>query len=472
MAPEDPVIEASTPRQYGHLLPLLAATTISVYLLIVIGATTAVTDGAAVCSTWPTCDGRLFVLDGGASMIAWGHRVGALLTGGLILATVAVASVRSSSPRILGAIAVAAGLYSVQIVIGAFTAISGAEPVVSGVHLAVGMTIFAILVVALAWSLEEHFQDRTDESVSTIPETPVPEPSADPHVAPSIEATVRAYFGLMKPRLMWLLCLVAFAGMALAAGPALTPATVVATLFGGVLAIGASGTFNHVLERDIDRQMARTASRPVATDIVPVRNAIAFGVVLATSSVFVFLVFVNAFAAALGVTAIIFYSVVYTIILKPNTVQNTVIGGFAGALPAIIGWVAVTGSIGWPAVLLATVIFLWTPAHFYNLALAYRDDYERAGFPMMPVVKGERLTRRHIVLYLGATLVAAAVLTTVETLGWTFAVLLVLLAIVFLVAVMELHRNQSTQAAFLSFHASNVFLGGILLAIVIDALLI
>jgi len=114
---------------------------------------------------------------------------------------------------------------------------------------------------------------------------------------------------------------------------------------------------------------------------------------------------VNALAAALGFAAILFYSVVYTVVLKPNTVQNTVIGGFAGSLPALIGWVAVTGRIGLPGLALAGVIFLWTPARFYNLALAW-EDYARGGFPMMPVVHGETVTRKHIVFYLGATLVA------------------------------------------------------------------
>ncbi|WP_449124946.1 UbiA family prenyltransferase, partial [Pseudomonas viridiflava] len=139
---------------------------------------------------------------------------------------------------------------------------------------------------------------------------------------------------------------------------------------------------------------------------------------------------VNALVAVLGLTAIVFYSVIYTLVLKPNTVQNTVIGGAAGALPALIGWVAADGSIGLPGVVLAIVIFLWTPAHFYNLALAYKDDYEAGGFPMMPVVRGETETRKHIVYYLGATLIAAGVLGVLTPLGWLYAVTSVLLGAV------------------------------------------
>ncbi|MFC4549275.1 heme o synthase, partial [Halorussus sp. GCM10023401] len=284
--------------------------------------------------------------------------------------------------------------------------------------------------------------------------------------------TASGYFRLMKPRLMWLLCLVASAGMALAAGPDhLRVETVVATLTGGVLSIGASGTFNHVLERDVDRKMARTSDRPTATDRIPVRNAIAFGVALAALSLAAFLT-VNLLAAALGMFAILFYSVVYTLLLKPNTVQNTVIGGFAGALPALIGWAAVTGEVGLPAVVLAGVIFLWTPAHFYNLALAYKDDYARGGFPMMPVVRGEAVTRKHILLWLAATLLAAGLLSTVTTLGWLYAVTSVTFGGVFLWAVVRLHQERTDRAAFRSFHASNAYLGTLLLAVVVDALVL
>jgi protoheme IX farnesyltransferase len=285
------------------------------------------------------------------------------------------------------------------------------------------------------------------------------------------KATLFAYFRLMKPRLMWLLCLVAAAAMALAGGPGLTPYTAAATLIAGSLSIGASGTFNHVLERDVDRRMARTNDRPLATDLVPVPNAVAFGLLLTAVSVGLFWT-INWLAAVLGLIAIVFYSVVYTLILKPNTVQNTVIGGAAGALPALIGWAAVTGEIGLGGVLLATLIFLWTPAHFYNLALAYKDDYARGGFPMMPVVRGETTTRRHIIWYLGATLIAGAALAASETLGWLYVLTGVVFGGIFLWMVIQLHYEQTKAAALRSFHASNAYLGFVLLAIVVEGLVL
>ncbi|WP_049996863.1 heme o synthase [Halococcus sediminicola] len=466
---------ADTVSERRRVTTLLAAAAIGVYLLIVVGATTALTEATRACSTWPLCgtdftDPRV--------LIAWGHRLAAVLVGVVVLAAL-VAAWRSSAPRRAKTILlVPFVLYPVQIGMGALAATAGMEWI-STLHLLSGMAIFVGLVLALAWTLELDADDSVsttlDEPTATTPaastdtdETPTPEPSGPLARARAVGS---AYFTLMKPRLMWLLCLVAAAGMALAAGPALDAGVVVRVLGGGVLAIGASGTFNHVLERKKDRKMQRTSDRPLATDRVGVSNALTFGVLLAAASLALFLS-VNLLAAALGLCAILFYSVIYTLVLKPNTVQNTVLGGVAGALPALIGWVGVTGKIGVPALALAGVIFLWTPAHFYNLALAYKDDYARGGFPMMPVVRGERVTRRHIVWYLAATLLGASVLTAVTSLGWLYAGATVAFGALFLWMVVRLHREKSEAAAFRAFHASNAYLGALLFAIVVDAILV
>ena len=452
-----------------------------VYLLVIVGATTALTDAAAACPTWPACHGDLLP-DGGAAMLAWAHRVAALFVGIGVFITAAVGWRTERSARIRGALVLSAALYPVQVGIGALAATTGTPATISSLHLFVGTAIFGGLVVALAWSLERDFPTRErDEPLTKTPDTesrpdpvePKSRPESDPNRRPAgLRATLTAYVSLMKPRLMWLLCLVAAAAMALAVGPALSVGTIVATLLGGVLAIGASGTFNHVLERDVDRRMHRTSDRPLATDVVSVRNALAFGTFLTVASIATFYFLINALAAVLGATAIVFYSVIYTLVLKPNTVQNTVLGGAAGALPALIGWAAATGEIGLPALVLAGVIFCWTPAHFYNLALAYKDDYERGGFPMMPVVRGERTTRKHIVLYLGATLIGASTLAAVDTLGWLFAATSVVFGALFLWAVLRLHREQTRGAAMRSFHASNAYLGTLLFAIIVDALVL
>ena len=458
-----------------------------VYLLVAAGATASIADAARACSAWPVCQGPV-TLSEPALLVAWGHRTVALLVGGLALAT-AVAAVRERGRirrRVLAAVGLGVVLFPVQVGLGAFVATGGQTALSTGAHLVVGMILFSALVAALAWELEPETADAPDDGWAVEPgvdiaDTSETDPNAttdSPTVSPAalslgkrVTATASAYFRLTKPRLMWLLCLVAAAGMALAAagGADLTVRTVVLTLGGGVLAIGASGTFNHVLERETDKKMDRTSDRPIATHQIPVRRAVAFGVALAGLSLAVF-AGVNLLAAALGLSAILFYSVIYTLVLKPNTVQNTVIGGFAGALPALIGWAAVTGGFGMPGLALAGVIFLWTPAHFYNLALAYKEDYAKGGFPMMPVVRGEAATRKQILYYLAATLVAAVGLAALTDLGWVYAATTCLFGGVFLWAVLRLHRERTESAAFRAFHASNAYLGTLLLAIVVDAL--
>jgi len=466
---------------------LLAATAMGVYLLVVVGATATIADAAQACSGWPVCEGPV-TLSNTALLVAWGHRLTAVLVGALVLVTGVVGllrHVRSERPRsrVAAALGVALVLFPVQVALGAAVSLDGPAAPFADAHLVAGMAIFTSLVLALAWELEPADPDAPADGWAVEPgvdaddaaEGPTAESGDDPVAVADLPlrrrltATAFAYFRLTKPRLMWLLCLVAAAGMALAAGPALTVRTVVLTLSGGVLAIGASGTFNHVLEREKDKKMDRTSDRPIATHQIPVRRALAFGVSLAAASLVVFAQ-VNLLAAALGLAAILFYSVVYTLVLKPNTVQNTVLGGFAGSLPALIGWVAVTGRFGLTGLTLAGVIFLWTPAHFYNLALAYKDDYARGGFPMMPVVRGEAATRKHILYYLGATLLSAVGLAALTDLGWVFAAATSVFGGVFLWAVVRLHRERTESAAFRAFHASNAYLGALLVAIVVDAL--
>ena len=207
-------------------------------------------------------------------------------------------------------------------------------------------------------------------------------------------------------------------------------------------------------------------------DLVPVRNAIVFGFALTLAATLVMLTWVTLLATLLTLVAVAYYVVLYTILLKPNTAWNTVLGGGAGALPALIGWVAVTGDVGLPALVLAAVIFLWTPAHFYSLAIAYREDYARGGFPMFPVAHGVLAARRHVMLYLGATLLAASLLGWLAGLGWLYAVTSVALGAVFLGSVVRQYRTESDDAALRSFYVSNYYLGAILVAIVLETLVI
>jgi protoheme IX farnesyltransferase len=211
-------------------------------------------------------------------------------------------------------------------------------------------------------------------------------------------ATVEDYFSLLKPRVMSLVIFTGLAGLIVAPGP-IHPMTAFSALLCIAVGAGASGALNMAYEADIDRLMKRTASRPVPSGVISRGEALGFGWSLSIASVALMLLFVNALAAALLAFTIFWYVGVYTLALKRRTPQNIVIGGLSGAMPPAIGWAAVTGTLALEPLLLVAIIFMWTPPHFWSLALFSNTDYARAGVPMLPVVSGKRSTRWHILAY-------------------------------------------------------------------------
>src|SRR5277367_3552957 len=211
-------------------------------------------------------------------------------------------------------------------------------------------------------------------------------------------ATVGDFFALLKPRVMSLVIFTGLAGIVVAPG-GINPVVAFTALLCIAVGAGASGALNMAYEADIDARMARTATRPIPSGHIARGDALGFGWTLAIGSVAIMGLFVNFAAAALLAFSIFFYVGVYTLWLKRRTAQNIVIGGLAGALPPAIGWAAVTGSLSLAPLVLVLITFLWTPPHFWALALYRSDDYARAGVPMMPVVKGKASTRKQILLY-------------------------------------------------------------------------
>jgi heme o synthase len=208
---------------------------------------------------------------------------------------------------------------------------------------------------------------------------------------------VADYVALTKPKVQSLLLLTTIAAMEIAGEPSL--ALIAATCLGGYLSAGGAGAVNHWFDRDLDARMARTASRPVASGRVSPRAALAFGCTLGALSVVWLALAVNPLAAALSFSGFLGYTLVYTFWLKRRTPQNIVIGGAAGAVPPLVGWAAVTGGLDGTALYLFAIVFFWTPPHFWALSLLMKDEYAKVGVPMLPVVRGERETRRQILLY-------------------------------------------------------------------------
>ncbi len=283
-------------------------------------------------------------------------------------------------------------------------------------------------------------------------------------------ATVAAYLGLTKTRIIEQLLVVTVPAMFLAHRGVPSVWLVLATLVGGAMAAASAHALNCVADADIDVKMKRTARRPLAQGQVPPRHALVFGLALGVLSA-VWLAFTtNLLAAGLSVAAIAFYVLVYTLVLKRRTSQNIVWGGAAGCMPVVIGWAAVTGSVGWPALVMFAVIFFWTPPHFWALAMRYRDDYAAAGVPMLPVVAAPEQVSRRIVGY--AWVMVAATLALLPVTSWIYAAAAVLGGAWFLAQAHRLHagvvagRSVSPMALF---HRSNAYLCGLFVAIAVDA---
>ncbi|GAA6157727.1 heme o synthase [Pyruvatibacter sp. HU-CL02332] len=222
--------------------------------------------------------------------------------------------------------------------------------------------------------------------------------SASPATPGYMEADIADYFALLKPRVMSLVIFTGLVGMMIAPG-SIHPLTAFTALLCIAVGAGASGALNMWWDADIDAVMERTVNRPIPKGVVSAQSAAAFGATLSAASVFVMAALVGYLPAALLAFTIIFYVVVYTMWLKRATSQNIVIGGLAGALPPAIGWASVTGSLAVEPLVLVAIIFMWTPPHFWALALVRNDDYTRAGVPMLPVVAGPDATRTQILLY-------------------------------------------------------------------------
>jgi protoheme IX farnesyltransferase len=250
---------------------------------------------------------------------------------------------------------------------------------------------------------------------------------------------------------------------------------VVWTLIGGTLAAGSANAINCYLDRDIDELMARTRRRPLPAHQVEPENAVVFGIVLGIVSFGLMAWMINLLAAFLTLIAIAFYVVVYTMLLKRSTPQNIVIGGAAGALPPVIGWAAVTGNVGVPALILFALVFYWTPPHFWALSLRIRKDYAAAGVPMLPVVRGIPETTRQIALYTVLMVAISLVLWPVAQMGIVYLAAAVGLGSVFIWQAVALWRRSSseeasTQGAIRLYRYSISYLSLLFLAIAVDAI--
>jgi heme o synthase len=358
-----------------------------------------------------------------------------------LVADVVVA--RVEYPRLLGRTLAALVLFLVAIALGGVVAWSGSASWAVTLHVGAAAVALGAALVALVAILRG---------------------GAAPFASP------RDYLSLTKPRIMTLLLLTGAAGMFVGAEGAPPLDLFLVTMVGLALACGGASALNHVLDRDIDRLMgSRTRNRPVASGRVTPAQALEFGLVLSALSFALLASAVNLLTAVLALVGNVFYVVVYTRWLKRSTPQNIVIGGAAGAVPPVVGYAAATGSLGLPALWLFLIVFLWTPPHFWALALMIKKAYAAAGIPMLPVVRGDRETARQIVLY-SVGLVGFTVAAGIW-LGPVYTVAAVVLGAVLIGLAVLLRRDLSTARAQVLFHYSLAYLALLFAAAAIDPLL-
>jgi protoheme IX farnesyltransferase len=415
---------------------------------------------------WPLMDGRLLPTPLTADNVPmFLHRLLALLVGALVIwvaVRTRVMRPRSKDLTILSTASLL--LFAAQVAVGAANVLTRLRPWSVVLHVALSVLVWGT-VVGLA-TVSRRFAAHTRVLVCAAPEVRPPQRARRP-----LRETIASYIRLTKPRIILLLLITTVPAMILAQRGLPSLWLVVATLVGGTLAAGSANAINMYLDRDIDELMARTRSRPIPRHAIEPEQALGFGFLLGAVS-FVFLaIAVNVLAATLSLAAIAFYVFVYTMWLKRSTSQNIVIGGAAGAAPALVGWAAVTGTLSAPAWLLFAIVFVWTPPHFWALAMRYQGDYAAAGVPMLPVVKGETETRRQILVYALVLFAVTLVLAPVAELGLVYLAAALLLGGAFVYRALLLWRSPSPERSWAVFRFSIVYLAALFGAVAVDALL-
>ena len=445
-----------SPNAASRFSMLARGLVVATFALLVVGAYVRGSNASLVFLDWPLMQNSLIPELGGPATAMFLHRLLALGTG--ILAVVVFLRSRAfppgSSPRRLADASLA--LLGAQIVAGAANVLTKTAPWATVLHVLLSALVWAS-IVALA----------TVAGAVARQAVPTDPAEASP---PSTRDQVAAYFQLMKPRIILLLLITTVPAMILAESKIPSPWLILATLVGGTLAAGSANAINCYIDRDIDEIMRRTRRRPVPAHHISPDQALAFGFSMGAVAFFFLAVAVNIIAACLAMAAIAFYVFVYTMWLKRSTEQNIVIGGAAGAGPALVGWAAVTGEVTMPAVMLFAIIFVWTPPHFWALALVYRDDYAAAKIPMMPVVRGLDATLNQMLTYTLALFLVTLALVPVAGMGQIYLATAVVLGGTFIWKAARLRGDYSKAGAKDLFKFSILYLALLFSSVAIDGL--
>jgi protoheme IX farnesyltransferase len=431
-------------------------TLIALFALLVSGSIVAATQSNSLCSAWPLCGAGFFPSDA----LGWLHVAHRLLVAGtgLLMAGLFLQAWRTQRTQapVLVATTAAFVLFVSQALLG-IRMVQGFPAYLIGLHEATAAGVWAALVVQVAavGMSARSAQDEIAEARTLI----------------GRKGLLLDLLMLTKPVVVALLLVTTFAGMVIGARQWPSFSTAFWTLLGGFLAAGGSGAINQYIDRADDEKMQRTQKRPIPAGRLTPAEGLAFGVGIALGSFFLLVAFVNFIAALLSLAGIIYYVLIYSIFLKKTTVQNIVIGGGAGAIPPLVGWAAATGGLNIPSLFLFAVIFMWTPPHFWALSIVRRNDYARAGVPMLPVVRGEAETRWQIFLYTVELVALTLVLPVFGLGGAVYWIGAALLGLWLLWAAWKVWKGSGNKVAWKMYRYSSMYLAFLFVLLMMDRLL-
>jgi len=427
------------------------------FALLVSGALVSGAGTTAACASWPLCTAELAAGES-AAWLNLLHRVIVAATGILMAALLVKAwrTQRNATP-ILVATTTAVVLFYSQALLGA-RLVEGFPAYLLGLHTATAVAVWAALTIQVVF-VGLAGRSAEDEAVDLAV------------VKAGRKGLVKDLLMLTKPIVVLLLLVTTYTGMVIGgqAWPSLS--LTFWTLLGGFMAAGGSGAINQYIDRYDDRKMQRTQKRPIPSGRLTPAEGLAFGVGLALASVYLMTAMVNFLAAMLSLAGIIYYVLLYSIILKKTTVQNIVIGGGAGAIPPLVGWAAATGSLNVPSLFLFAIVFMWTPPHFWALALVRRKDYARAGVPMLPVIRGEKETRWQIFLYTISLVVLTLLLPLFGLGGSIYFIGALMLGSWLLFSAWKVWKKGGNKLAWKMYRYSSMYLAFIFIVLMVDALL-
>ncbi len=461
------------PAKTRKFAQLAISNALLVYILMLFGSYVTGSQAGLACLGWPLCTPASWAVSNHLADINILHRVFAVFVGLVMLWTVISALRRWRVARAQAIVGLVGGvLFVCQAIVGGLIVLLKEPAFVAGLHLALATAVWGTLVLLAALATNQlraaPVAPRFIEGEIEKMERAAGELAEAKKELGVVRQTIANYVDLMKPHVTVLLLGVTAAAMAIAKQGLPPLALVIPTLLGGAMAAGSANCINCYIDRDIDQIMGRTQRRSLPSGRVEPQQALLFGIFLGVGSFIVLALFVNLLSAVLACSAILFYVFVYTLWLKRSTVQNIVIGGAAGAVPVLVGWAAITNSLSLPAIWLFAIIFFWTPPHFWALSLLIQKDYEKAGIPMLTVVKGEAETRRQILLYSLLLLALTLVLFAMGTMGYFYLAGAVILGGGLVYLAIRLWRDQSKKWARTLFWYSNMYLAAIFAIMVLD----